>query len=248
MKRIIISSLVLVLLVTLAVGCSKKESGVLRVGTDPNYAPMEYQENGKIVGFDMDLIEAIAKEMGKEKVEYTAVDWDGIIPGLLNGNYDCLISAMTATDERKAQLNFSEPYFGAGQLILVRKNETRIQSEKDLDGKSVGVQGNTTADLWLTENMKGVRVLRFKANPEAVQDLKNGGADAVVADNAIIMWEAVKDPSLKVVSYTPFTVEQYGIGVKKGNDQLLDEINAALNRLKENGKYDEIFDKWFRAE
>lgn len=248
MKRILVGGLILVLLVALAAGCGKKDAGVLRVGTEPGYAPMEFQENGKIVGFDIDLIEAIAKEMGREKVEFIAVDWDGIIPGLLNGNFDCIISAMTMTDERKAQINFSDPYFQAGLLILVRKDNTTIKDVEDLDGRAVGVQGNTTADLWLTDNMKGVRVVRFKGNPEAVQELKNGGVDAVVADNAIIMWESVKDPTLKVVSYTPFTVEQYGIGVKKGNDQLLDEINAALTKLRENGKYDEIFKKWFKTE
>lgn len=239
-------SLVLVLTFSLIVGCGKKDSGVLRIGTDPNYAPMEFQENGKIVGFDMDLITAIAKEMGKT-VEFTAVDWDGIIPGLTNGNYDCLISAMTITDERKAQLNFSDPYFEAGQLILVRADNEVIKSEKDLAGKVVGVQGNTTADLWLTENIKPIEIKRFKANPEAVQELKNGGADAVVADNAIIMYEAVKDSALKVTSFTPFTSENYGIGVAKGNEKLLDQINEALAKLKENGKYQEIYDKWFKS-
>ena len=141
----------------------------------------------------------------------------------------------------------SDPYFQAGLLILVRKDNTTIKDVEDLMAGQ-WVQGNTTADLGLTDNMKGVRVVRFKGNLEAVQELKNGGVDAVVADNAIIMWESVKDPTLKVVSYTPFTVEQYGIGVKKGNDQLLDEINAALTKLRENGKYDEIFKKWFKTE
>lgn len=247
MKRMLVIGLALILTLSLVVGCGKKESNVLRVGTDPNYAPMEYQENGKIVGFDMDLITAIAEEMGK-KVEFTSVDWDGIIPGLLNGNYDCLISAMTITDERKAQLNFSDPYFEAGQLILVRADNDTIKTEKDLVGKVVAVQGNTTADLWLTENIKPIEIKRFKANPEAVQELKNGGADAVVADNAIIMYEAVKDPALKVTSYTPFTTENYGIGVAKGNEKLLDEINEILAELMENGIYEEIYDKWFRSE
>ncbi|NLG85541.1 MAG: basic amino acid ABC transporter substrate-binding protein [Firmicutes bacterium] len=233
----------LVGLVFFGVGCKGKKNNVLKVGSDCTYPPMEFQEGDEIKGFDIDLIKAIAEEMGRE-VEIVNVGWDGIIPGLINGNYDVLISAMTITEERQAQINFSDPYFTAGQLILVRADDDRIKSDKDLVGKKVGVQTGTTGDITVSA-MEGVTVVRFNTNPDAVQELRNGGVDAVVADSTTLMWEATKDEKLKLVSRTPFSEEYYGIGVKKGNDKLLNEINRALATIKKNGKYDEIMEKWF---
>jgi len=226
-------------------GC-KGTSKVLKVGSDCAYPPMEYQEGEEFKGFDLDLIKAIAKEMGRE-VEIQNTAWDGIIPGLQNGNYDVLISAMTITDERKQQINFSDPYFEAGQAILVRADYDEIKSEADLLGRKVGVQLGTTGDIALTE-MKDVKISRFNANPEAVQALRNGGCDAVVGDSVTLMWEATKDGKLKMVSNEPFTSEFYGIGVKKGNDKLLNEINKALAKLKENGTYAELYRQWFSVD
>lgn len=228
-----------------AFGC-KGSSKVLKVGSDCAYPPMEYQEGEEFLGFDIDLIKAVAEEMGRE-VEIVNTAWDGIIPGLMNGNYDVLISAMTITDERKEQINFSDPYFEAGQAILVRADNEDIKSEDDLVGKVVAVQIGTTGDFAVSE-MEGVKVKRFNTNPEAVQELRNGGCDAVVGDSVTLMWEATQDGVLKMVSSEPFTSEYYGIGVKKGNDKLLNEVNKALAKIRENGTYDELYMQWFGVE
>ncbi|MGE5550889.1 MAG: basic amino acid ABC transporter substrate-binding protein [Bacteroidota bacterium] len=232
------------MLVLGALGCGKKEA--LKVGSDCTYPPMEYQEGDEFKGFDIDLIKAIAEEMGRE-IEIVNTGWDGIIPGLMNGNYDVLISAMTITDERKAQINFSDPYFTAGQVILVQAGNESITSEADLVGKKVGVQLGTTGDEAVSK-MEGVDVKRFNTNPDAVQELRNGGCDAVVGDSTTLMWEATKDSKLKLVSNEPFTSEYYGIGVKQGNDKLLNQVNKALAKLKESGKYAEIYRAWFNVE
>ncbi|MGE5529130.1 MAG: basic amino acid ABC transporter substrate-binding protein [Patescibacteria group bacterium] len=243
-RIIALACLVLALFVS-ASGCSKSGK-VLKVGSDCTYPPMEYQEGDEFKGFDIDLIGAIGEELGRE-IEIVNTGWDGIIPGLKNGNYDALISAMTITDERKAEINFSDPYFVAGQVILVRAENTEIASENDLAGKTVAVQMGTTGDISVTK-IKGVKIKRFNTNPEAVQELRNGGCDAVVGDSTTLMWEATKDARLKLVSSKPFTSEFYGIGVKKGNDKLLNQINKALAKLKKDGKYAEIYKSWFGVE
>ncbi len=225
--------------------CAGAASPVLKVGSDCTYPPMEMQneKTGAFEGFDIDLIKAIAKKMGRS-VQIINTGWDGIIPGLMNGNYDCLISAMTITDERAAQINFSDPYFTAGQVIMVRADNNSIKGVSDLKGKKIAVQMGTTGDI-AASKIEGANVLRFNTNPEAVQELRNGGADAVIADSTTLMWEALKDSKLKLADRKPFTVEYYGIGVKKGNDSLLNAINKSLAQIKVSGEYEKIFTKWF---
>ncbi|NPV51952.1 MAG: basic amino acid ABC transporter substrate-binding protein [Firmicutes bacterium] len=236
--------LVAVALLVLLVAGTGYAKPVLKVGTDPTYEPFENKDDkGNFYGFDIDLMKMIGEELDME-IQFQAVSWDGIIPGLQNGNYDCLISAMTITKERQAMINFSDPYFRAGQLILVRKSNTTIKSEKDLAGKAVAVQNGTTADLEVSK-IKATRVKRFGTNPEAILELKNGGADAAVMDDFVARRAAQRNPDLKLVSDEPFTAEYYGIGVRKGNDKLLEMINKALATLKKNGKLDALYDSYF---
>ena len=244
LRAILVVGLAVVLGLSI-LGCSKGSGKVLKVGADCTYPPMEFQDEKtkEFVGVDIDIIKAIVKEMGR-KAEIVNVGWDGVIPGLLNGNYDVLISAMTITDERAAQINFSDPYLPSGQVILVRASNESIKVPADLKGKAVAVQMGTTGDFAVTK-MEGVTVKRFNANPEAVQELRNGGADAVVADSTTLLYEAAQDNALKLVDRNPFTVEYYGIGVKKGNDETLNAVNKALASIKASGEYDKILEKWF---
>jgi len=237
-------SLVLVMALSV-IGCGKGSGKVLKVGSECVYPPMEMQDEKtkEFIGVDIDLIKAIAKEMGR-KAEIVNVGWDGIIPGLMNGNYDVLVSAMTITEERAAQINFSDPYMASGQVILVRADNESIKVPADLKGKTVALQMGTTGDFVVTK-LEGVTIKRFNATPEAVLELKNGGADAVVADSTILLYEAAQDNALKLVNKKPFTVEYYGIGVKKGNDELLNAINKGLAAIKASGEYDKIMQKWF---
>ncbi len=222
-----------------------EEVPILKVGSDVAFPPFEWQDEqtGEIKGFDMDLIRAIAEEMGM-KAEIINTAWDGIIPGLLNGNYDVIISAMTITDERAQSVNFSDPYFTAGQVIVVRKETEGISEPADLKGKKVSVQINTTGDF-AASKIEGIgEVKRFNLAPDAFLELKNGGVDACVMDIAVAADAAKQDPNLKVVG-APFTVEYYGIAMRKDRTELLKSVNRALASLKSSGEYDEIYAVYF---
>lgn len=222
-----------------------KVSGVLKVGSDVTYPPFEYVDEvtNEYKGFDMDLIRAVGGVMGK-KVEVTNVAWDGLLPGLINGNYDAVISAMTITDERAKAVDFSDPYFTTGQVIVTRLGDNSIKTVDDLKGKVVSVQLGTTGDFAASKVAGVKKISRFSTTPEALQELLNGAADASVVDELVAKEFVTKNPG-KVKMSSVFTVEYYGIAVKKGNQALLKEINRALATLKANGKYDEIYNKWF---
>jgi len=218
---------------------------VLKVGSDVAYPPFEYvdENTGEFAGFDIELVKALGKEMGYE-VEIMNTAWDGIIPGLINGNYDIIISAMTITNERAQAVNFSDPYFTAGQVIVVREENEDIKQPSDLSGKVVTVQIGTTGQF-ASEKIEGVEeIKKFNSTPEALQELKNGGADASVIDMGVAQLYVKEHPDSKIVG-KPFTVEYYGIAVKKGNEELLDKVNKGLAMLKAKDTYDEIYDKWF---
>jgi len=246
MKKSYLIALVVVVVAAAAVYLllpkSQETSGVLRVGTDAAYEPFEsIDEDGNFVGFDMELIAMVADELGLE-LELKNIAWDGIIPGLMNGNYDCLISAMTITEERRKQIDFSDPYFTIKQAIVVRESDLSVTGPEDLVGKTIAVQNGTTGDLYASE-IKNVRMKRFDTNPQAIQELLNNNADAAVMDDLVAYQAIAKMSGLKVIQIGDAEVENYGIGVKKGNE-LLDQINQALATLKENGKLDELVEKY----
>ncbi len=226
------------------------ESKVYKVGTDAAYAPFEsVSPSGEIEGFDIDVVSAIAEEEGIE-VEFINTAWDGIIASLVQSKNDILVSALTITEERKQEVDFSDPYFESTNYIAVPK-DSGINSLADLEGKTVSVQQGTTGDIALTEflgeNYDGIK--RFKGTPEAFLELKNGKVDAAVADSGVVM-EYVKnnpDQNLKYVVDEKFPKENYGIAVRKGDAELLNKINSGLQKIQENGKYDQIYEKWFGA-
>lgn len=234
MKKLLWISLVLVFVLTAGMVFAAKPA--LRVGTDATYEPFETidPKTNAYVGFDMELIKLVADEMGYE-LKLQNVGWDGIIPGLMNGNYDCLISAMTITAERKKQINFSVPYHENHQVIVVKTDNAKIKGSTDLIGKTVTVQNGTTGDLYASK-IKDIKMKRFDTNPQAIQELLNNGADAAVMDDLVAYSAIQKSKGLKVVAIKDADLEEYGIGVKKGNDDLLNKINKALTALKKNGK------------
>ncbi len=216
---------------------------VLKVGTDATYAPFEtIDASGNYVGFDMEFIKLVADELGVE-LELQNVGWDGIIPGLMNGNYDCLISAMTITAERKKQIAFSIPYFSIRQAIVVKENNNSVKTPDDLIGRTVAVQNGTTGDLYASK-IKNAKMKRFDTNPQAVQELINNNADAAVMDD-LVAYDAIKSSKgLKVVPIENIEQEDYGIGIRKDNQQLIDKINKAIEAIQENGKLDELIAKY----
>ncbi len=220
------------------------------VGTDAAYAPFESQnEKGEIVGFDIDVVKALAAKAGIE-VKFVNTPWEGIFNALTQGDRDLLVSSITITDERKQTLDFSSPYFDAKQLIAV-KADSKIAKFADLAKLKVGVQTGTTGDEVVTklQGKESANVKRFESTPLALKELEAGGVDAVVADNGVVIHYVTNNAGakFKTVSDTSFAAEQYGIAVKKGNADLLAKINKGLADIKADGTYDKIYASYFGA-
>lgn len=222
---------------------SVRKSGELRIATDATYPPLESAEGGQFTGFDIDLGNAIARELGVRAVWINS-GFDGIFPALQNGTFDAVMSSVTITPERSAAMLFSDPYYDSGQLIAVRKGTQGITKPEDLPGKKAGVQINTTAQIDL-EKRKGVTVAVYNTIDLALLDLKNGRIDAVVSDAPVLRYMIRQSfPDLATVGQR-FTDEKFGVVIAQGNDDLRRAINAALWRITESGEYARINTKWF---
>lgn len=220
------------------------------VGTDAAYAPFEFQnEKGEIVGFSIDLLQAVAAKGGFE-VKFVNTPWEGIFNALQQGDRDLLISSITITDERKQTMDFSTPYFDAYQLIAV-KATSKVAKFDDLKKLKVGVQTGTTGDEVVTklQGKNSANVKRFESTPLALKELEAGGVDAVVADNGVIINYVTNNAgaNFKTVSDSAFAPEQYGIAVKKGNAELLEKVNKGIAAIKADGSYDQVYAKTFGA-
>jgi len=222
----------------------KKE---LRVVTDAAYAPFEYMEGDKIVGFDIDFLKAVAEEAGyKLKIEH--VGWDPIFVEIKSKRADIAISSITINDDRKQTYDFSLPYFLSTNKILVRE-DSDIKSAADLKGKVVAVQNGTTGqeamDKLLGKNNKDIK--KFENNNLAIMEMMSGGADAVVADNGVVEVYAKNNPKekLKVIEDSgSFDAEFYGLLFPKGTE-LKADFDKAIEKVFENGTYEKIYQEWF---
>ncbi|MFZ5634443.1 MAG: basic amino acid ABC transporter substrate-binding protein [Bacillota bacterium] len=219
------------------------------LASDTAYAPFESQDpqSGKYVGFDIDLVNAIA-EVANLDIEIRSMNFDGIVPALETASVDGAISAMTITEKRKQQVNFSVPYYLSGQSIAVRADNTAIKTWDDLKGKKLGVQISTTgADE--ARKVPNAKVTDYNTINEAFLALKSGAVEAVVNDYPVSAYfvKQNKDNDVKMVGDLK-TSEHYGIAFPKKNTELLETFNKALLTLKENGKYKEIYKKWFGAD
>lgn len=228
-------------------GSGEEEKKPLRVVTDAAYAPFEYQDKGKIVGFDVDFINAVAKEAGYD-IEIVHVGWDPLFVEIEKKTADIGISSITINDDRKQTYDFSLPYFLSTNKILVPE-DSDIQSAEDLKGKVVAVQKATTGqeavEGILGANHKDIK--KFDDNNLAILELINGGADAVVADNGVIESYAKNNPEQKLVvrgDSDTFAAEYYGLMFPKGSE-LKADFDAAIKTIFENGTYTEIYKEWF---
>ena len=221
----------------------------LRVGTHPTFAPFEFMESAsrEYVGFDMDLIREIGKRIGME-VEIVNMGFDGLIPALLTGNIDLAVSGITITEERKKRVDFCDPYYQAGQSLMVRAaDKDKYNAIADLENKTIAVQiGTTGADV--AKSIKGAKIKAFNTGAEAFMDLKMKGADAVITDRPVIGYFIVKNPRAAkglMQKDVPFDSEYFGFAAKKGNTELVNKVNAAMKAMKEDGTYQKIYSKWF---
>jgi polar amino acid transport system substrate-binding protein len=220
---------------------------VLKVGTNADFAPFEFQDeagSSDYQGFDMDLIRAIGKEMGY-KVEIQNLGFDGLVPAVATKNIDAAISGMTINDERKEKVAFSAPYYDSGLTVVVKKENQSINSFNDLKGKKVAVQIGTTSAKEV-KKIEGVEVKEFNSSADTFMELKAGGVDAVVNDRPVNEYYIKKSGETDVRELADrLTSEQYGIALAKDDADLKAKIDEALQKLKDSGEYDKIFEKWF---
>lgn len=235
----------LLLIFTVALtGCGQKDTP-LRLGTEATFKPFEFtNEANEVIGFDIDIAKEIANKLNR-KLEISNMDFDGLIGALQGNQIDMAVAGMTITKDREESVDFSTPYYDASQVIVVREEETAIASQADLPGKIIAVQMGTTGASE-AEKVQDAQLKQFGKVNEAFLELKNGRADAVIIDAPVAKEYLKVMEGLKIAS-EPFTNEQYGIAVKKGNSELLTKIDEALQELKDSGKYQEIYDKWFSS-
>jgi polar amino acid transport system substrate-binding protein len=232
----------LIAALTLGLSGFARAQDVLRVGTDATFPPFEYTESGKRVGFDVELIEAIAKVLNK-KVEWTDIDFKGLIPGLLAKRFDVAASAIYITDERKKVVDFTDPYYPGGLVIMTAKGDKRIQGPDDLKGKKVAVQVGTKSVGYLKDNFPTVECIEVEKNQEMFQLVEVGRADAVVTGKPAAKLYARSRGTLQVVE-AQLTVEEYGYALRKGDAALIKQFNDALKKLKADGTYQQLVSKY----
>ncbi|WP_043311107.1 transporter substrate-binding domain-containing protein [Pseudomonas sp. ML96] len=224
--------------------------GTLRVGMDPTYMPFEMtNKRGEIIGFEVDLLKAMAKAMGV-KLELVSTSYDGIIPALLTDKFDMIGSGMTVTQERNLRVNFPEPFIVVGQTLLIRKElQGEIKSYKDLnDGKyRITSKIGTTGEMVAKKLISKAQYHGFDNEQEAVMDVVNGKADAFIYDAPYNVVAVNKAGAGKLVFLDePFTFEPLAFGLKKGDHDSLNWINNWLNQIKHDGTYERIHTKWFK--
>lgn len=227
----------------------ERDKIVFGVKNDTRLFGLKNPKTGEVEGFDIDIAKQLAKQiLGDEnKVEFKEVTSKTRIPMLNNGDVDAVIATMTISEERKKEVDFTDVYFKAGQSLLVKKGSP-IKGLQDLKAgtKVLAVKGSTSA-INIREKAPQAQVLEFENYSEAFTALKAGKGDALTTDDAILYGMVDEDPSFTLVGGT-FTEEPYGIAVKKGNTDLVKEINKALKAIQDSGKYDEIKNKWIKQQ
>ncbi len=220
----------------------------LTVCSEIPYEPFEYEVDGEYTGFDVDLMQAIADELGLT-LEFLGTGFDAITSGSAMAANQCDIaaSAITITEEREANIDFSDPYFDAAQSLLVKK-DSGYATLDDLDGKNLGVQSGTTGEAYAQDNApSGVQLLSFENGGELFVALESGNVDGILQDLPVNADRAQKDDTVEVVA-TYSTGENYGFATQEeGKEALLTAVNEALQTLRDNGTYQDIFDKYFSA-
>ena len=246
MKKIILTALAVCMAGLTACGSagSATESSKLVMATNAAFPPYEMVEGDKIVGIDPEIAQLIADDLGKELV-IEDMAFDSIIAAVQTGKADIAMAGLTITEDRKQNINFSDPYTEAAQVILV-KNGSTVASPDDLEGMTIGVQIGTTGDIYAAD-IAGATIERYSKYFEAINALTQDKIDAVIVDREPGKVFVSQNPDLKMID-EEFTIEEYAIGVSKENEQLLKDINASLKKLQDSGKIDEIIGKYIKAE
>ena len=225
-------------------GCGSSDK--LIMGTNAAFPPFEYTTSqglvGEFDGIDVAIANKIAENVGKE-LQIEDMEFDGLVASVSTGKVDMVVAGMTATDEKKQSVDFSDPYYVASQVIVVAPDNTDITSAEDLkNDKTVGVVLGYTGDNIVTNDLQLAedKVTRANRGIDIVQDVKNGKLDAVVIDSATGKALAEKNGLKIVEDPQAFETEEYAIAVKKGNTELLDKINETLSEMKASGEIEQL--------
>lgn len=227
------------------------KKGELRVGFEAGYMPFEMTDKkGNFVGFDIDIAREMAKAMGVKFVPVNTA-WDGIIPSLITDKFDIIMSGMTVTQERNLKINFADPYIIVGQSILInKKHKGKINSYKDLNDPKYIVTSKlgTTGEQAVKRLIPKCTYKSFETEPEAALEVVNGKADAFVYDLPYcVVFMAQQGAGKLVFLDMPFTFEPLAWGVRKGDPDFLNWLNNFLNQIKNDGRYERIYNKWIKS-
>lgn len=240
MKKFVKSLLMGALVLSLSVSAMAKDK--IFVGTNAEFPPFEYLEKGEVTGFDIELVNEIGKVMDAD-VKVLDMSFDGLLPALQMKKVDLVIAGMTATEERKKTVSFTQPYYTASQVIIVKEGNNSIKSFDDLKGKKVAVMLGFTGDTIVSE-IEGVNVERFNAAYAGIMALQADKVEAVVLDSEPAENYVKQNPGL-VLAEADAEQEEYAIALRKNDKALLEKVEKALAELKANGTYDALIKKYF---
>ncbi|MCT8977107.1 amino acid ABC transporter substrate-binding protein [Clostridium sp. CX1] len=261
MKKISALILTAVMTVSVFAGCGKstettssknvnslqaiKDSGKITIGLDDSYPPMEYRdEKNNLVGFDIDFSNELAKKLGV-KAEFVTTDFNGIILALKSGKFNAIVSALSITDARKQEIEFSVPYIDGGQIIVTKKDTSSINTKEDLKGKIIGCQLGSTGEQAAAKLEGTKEVKRYDKITEAFHDLSIGRVEAIVVDSQVGGYYMKKDGGGYKILNERLTKEPQGIGLKKEDKELKEAIDKAFSELKADGTLTKLSIKWF---
>ncbi len=244
-----IRRLLAVTALVVAIGASlamADEPDTMRFAMSGRYPPFSFVgDTGEVVGFDVDVAEAIARELGKD-VDIVTTEWDGILTGLLGGRYHAIIGSMSITPARARQVTFSEPYYHSGaQLFIHADRQDEIKGIKDCDGKRIAAVVGETYEHFLRENHPSVKVVTYDDTDIIFRELNSGRIDGFVSDRLVGAWQAKAAKMPFIPAGDMLYSERIAIPVRPQDTELLEQINLALERMHANGEMDRLFDKWF---
>ena len=240
MKKLFKSLVMGAMVLSLSVTAFAKEK--IYVGTNAEFPPFEYLENGEIKGVDMELVNEIGKILDAD-IKIVDMAFDGLLPALQMKKVDLVIAGMTANEERMKTVSFTQPYYTASQVIIVKEGNDSIKSFNDLKGKKVGVMLGSTGDMVVSE-IEGVKIERFNAAYAGIMALQAGKVEAVVLDSEPAKNYVAQNKGL-VLADADAEQEEYAIAVRKNDKALLEKVEKALKEIKENGTYDKLLQKYF---
>jgi polar amino acid transport system substrate-binding protein len=240
--------LILLLLCCFLAACGKSDNS-LRVGMELTYPPFEMKDaQGNPDGVGVKMAEALAADLGRP-LKIVPMEFSGLIPALKSGNVDVVISSMTATEERRRSIDFSDPYAFTGLSILVGK-DSKVQSIEDLKGEGIrlAVKAGTTGESWAAANLPEARLTAFSEEPACVLEVSQGRADAFIYDQLSIYRYHKENAGTTRALLTAFVQENWAVGIPKGNEELKGKVNAFIEKFRAEGGFGKLGDQYLQEE